>query len=330
MKKVVNFAIYGCGMIANVHIKALMELESACILGVGDINCEKAKAFGEKYSLKVYADLQSILDDGEIDAVCFCTPNSTHAELALKALKNDKHVVLEKPMAITVAECDKIIEAMKKSKCLLTVISQLRISDDIIKAKELIASGALGKPLLCDLYMKYYRSEEYYSGSWKGTKGLDGGGALMNQGIHGIDILQYLAGDVKEVKSFNRTLLHDIEVEDTSVSVVEFTSGALGVIEATTSVYPGFSRRIELHFTNGSILIKEDKIEKLLIKGREPLENVVISHQTQADPTGVKIENHQKQLKNFVNSILGKEGLLVDHFEGRKAVDIIERIYGNR
>ena len=329
MKDMINFAIYGCGMIANVHIKALMGIKNALVVGVADINFEKAKAFGKKYSVKVYSDLQSIFDDEQVDAICICTPNSTHAEIAITALENKKHVVLEKPMAITVKECDEIIEATKRNERILTVISQLRIADDIIKVKKLIDSGELGKPILCDLYMKYYRSKEYYSGNWKGIKKFDGGGALMNQGIHGIDILQYLAGDVKEIKSFNGTLLYDIEVEDTSVSIVEFTSGALGVIEATTSVYPGFSRRIELHFTNGSVLIKEDKIEKLIINGREPIENVLISHGTQADPTGVNVENHQKQLENFVNSILGKEKLYVDHFEGRKAVEIIERIYDN-
>ncbi|MBR6765982.1 MAG: Gfo/Idh/MocA family oxidoreductase [Clostridia bacterium] len=327
MKNAVNFAIYGCGMIANVHIKALLEIENACVKGVADINGQAAQEFAEKYSVLKYDDLDAILNDKDVDAVCICTPNSTHAALAIKALKNKKHVVLEKPMAISTLQCDSIIEETEKSGCLLTVISQLRVSNDIIRAKEIIDSGVLGKPVLCDLYMKYYRDKAYYAGNWKGTKQFDGGGALMNQGIHGVDILQYLAGNIKNVKSFNKTLVHDIEVEDTSVSVVEFESGALGVIEATTSVYPGFSRKIQLHFTNGSILIKENKIEKLIIKGRESEINAVASHGTQADPTSVNIENHKKQLNNFVNAVIGTETLIMGSTEGKKAVEIIERIY---
>lgn len=327
LKDTVNFAVYGCGMIANVHIQALAKIKSARVIGVSDVNKEAANCFSEKYSLNVYNDFEELLSDENVDAVCICTPNSTHAPLAIKALEAQKHVVLEKPMAISTLQCDSIIEAVKNSGRLLTVISQLRVSEDIIEAKKIIDSGVLGKPILCDLYMKYYRNEEYYLGTWKGTRSFDGGGALINQGIHGVDILQYLAGDVKSIKSFNKTLLHSIEAEDTSVSIIEYESGALGVIEATTSVYPGFSRRIELHYTNGSILIKEDKIEKLIIKGKESIINRVESHGTQADPSSMTIEAHKRQLNNFINAITLDEPLFVDGIEGRKAVDIIERIY---
>lgn len=327
MDKTIRFAIYGCGMIANIHALALEKTENALLVGAGDIKKEFAKKFCEKYGIKIYEAFEEIISDEKIDAVCLCTPNGTHAELAIKALEKDKNVVLEKPMATTVADCDRIIDACKKSKGKLTVISQLRTGEDVIKAKNIVESGALGKIVLCDLYMKYYRSEEYFKGSWKGTKEMDGGGALMNQGIHGVDILQYIAGPIKEIKSVVKTLVHDIEVEDTAVSVLEFESGAIGVIEAATSVYPGFDRRIEINGSKGSLVLKENKIETLITEEGDCLSENIDKSTTANDPTKVDIEGHIKQFSNFVRTLNGKEGLIVDEYEGKKAVEIIERIY---
>lgn len=327
MDKTIRFAIYGCGMIANIHAMALKKTENAVLVGAGDIKTEQAKEFCKKYGIKFFGDFAEIISDSNIDAVCLCTPNGTHAELAIAALLANKNVVVEKPMATTTEDCDKIIAACGKSKAKLAVISQFRTADDVIKAKNILESGALGKLVLCDLYMKYYRSEDYFSNSWKGTKKLDGGGALMNQGIHGIDILQYIAGPIKEIKSFVRTLVHDIEVEDTAVAVVEFRSGAIGVIEAATSAYPGFDRRIEINGSKGSIVLKENKIETVIIEGKDCLSAVVEKSKTAGDSTKVDIEGHIKQFSNFVGTLNGKEKLILDENEGKKAVEIIERIY---
>ena len=327
MDKTIQFAIYGCGMIANIHAAALEKTENAVLVGAGDIKKEFARKFSQKYGVRLFESFDEIISDDNIDAVCLCTPNGTHAELAVEALSKGKNVVLEKPMATTLEDCDKIIEACKKSKGKLMVISQFRTSEDVIKAKKIVESGALGKVVLCDLYMKYYRSEDYFKGSWKGTKEMDGGGALMNQGIHGVDILQYIAGPVKAIKSAVKTLVHDIEVEDTAVSVLEFESGAIGVIEAATSVYPGFDRRIEINASKGSLVLKENKIESLIIEGRDCLNDEIAKSGTASDPTKVDMEGHIKQFSNFVGTLNGKEELIMNEFEGRKAVEIIERIY---
>lgn len=327
MSKTIRFAVYGCGMIANIHADAIRHINNAVLIGAADKCREAAVKFSEKYGIKLFDNFDDILASEEIDAVCICTPNATHAEYAIKALNKDKSVILEKPMAVSMAECDKIIEACRKSKGKLTVISQLRYSSDILKAKETVESGALGKLVLCDLYMKYYRNDEYFRGTWKGTKSMDGGGALMNQGIHGVDLLQYIAGPVKNIKSTVKTLVHDIEVEDTAVALLEFENGALGVIEASTAAYPGFDRKIEINGSKGSLVIKENNIESLIIDGKELVITDVSDSGTSSDPSMVGIEGHKNQLENFIKFLNDEEAYTIDEFEGRKAVEIIERIY---
>ena len=328
MNQNVNFAIFGCGFIANTHAKALIETKSAALVGCADVVKENAERFAERYRIKAYENLDDILNSPEIDAVCICTPSGTHADLAEAALQKNKNVVVEKPMATTADGCKRIISALEKSSAKLTVISQLRTSEDIQKAKEIIESGKLGKLVLCDLYMKYHRSAEYYKGSWKGTKRMDGGGALMNQGIHGVDLLLYLVGMPVSIKSTVRTLVHDIEVEDTALALLEYECGAVGVIEATTSVTPGNSRRLEIHGTRGTMVISENTIVSLNIDGIEqPPTAAPRQVRGVNDPGNLDSREHQKQLCNFVDSILSGTPLLVDAYSGSRAVQVIEEIY---
>ncbi len=324
----INFGILGCGMIANIHAKAILELEGANLIGVADNSYDYAKNFADKYKVKAFNNYDEMLKDESIDAICICTPSYLHAENSIKALKSGKNVVLEKPMAITVKDANKIIKTCKKTGKILTVISQMRFSDDLVKVKDLILKGAFGKINLCDLYMKYYRSKEYFSSSpWKGRLKYDGGGALMNQGIHGIDLFQYLIGDVKKVKGKIKTVCHNIEVEDTAVATVEFDCGALGVIEASTCAYPGFEREIYIHGDEGYVVLLNNRIKKIMVDGKEETLIKEDSKGTASDPTALDTTLHKKQLTNFINTIEGKEELLVTPMEGKKAVKIIEDIY---
>ena len=330
MKKTIKFGILGCGMIANIHIAAINQIEEAELFGVADNNESSARSFAEKYSVKAYKNYAEMLDDENIEAVCICTPSCFHASGAIEALEHSKHVVLEKPMALSTSEADEVIKACEKSGKMLTVISQLRFSDDIIKAKELVAQNAFGKITLCNLFMKYYRTTEYYSSSpWKGTLKFDGGGALMNQGIHGVDILEYIVGGIKTVKGQIKTLSHDIEVEDTAVAMLEFDNGALGLIEASTCAYPGFERKIEIHGDRGYVILNENKIEKIMINGEECSVAAIESKEksTANDPSSVQSEGHRLQIQNLISAIYGREKLLIDGNEGRKAIRVIEEIY---
>ena len=323
-----NFGILGCGMIANVHADAIKKIENATLFGVADNYVEFAQKFAEKHGVKVYTNYQEMLADKDIDVVCICTPSCFHAQNAIEAMRAGKHVVLEKPMALSTECADEVIKVSQETGKFVTVICQLRFSADVQLVKKLVNDGSFGRITLCDLYMKYYRSEAYYeSSSWKGTLKYDGGGALMNQGIHGIDLLQYMVGDIKDIQGKIRTLSHKIEVEDTAVAMIEFENGALGVIEGSTCAYPGFERKIEIHGDRGYVILVENNIEKLMIDGQEQAVADFKVAATASDPTAVQSEMHKLQIENLINAIEGKEKLLIDCMEGRKAVRIIEEIY---
>lgn len=328
-QRAVRFGILGCGMIANFHADALAQLADARLAGVADAMPASTEKFAESRKIKAYADYNAMLADPEIDAICICTPSGFHFENALQALKAKKHVVLEKPMAFTEAEAEQLEEAAAKSGCVLTVISQLRFSEDIRKVKSLVESGAFGKLIFCDLYMKYWRSPEYFaSSSWKGTRRFDGGGALMNQGIHGVDLLLYLAGNAKVVYAKNRTCYHNIEVEDASVAMLEFENGATGVIEASTCAYPGFERRIEIVGTEGSVVLVENRIERLTVGGKtvDAAGQLPVAG-TASDPAAMSHYLHSLQLRNFIDAVFGKEKLAISAADGKRAVALIEQIY---
>ena len=323
-----RFGILGCGMISNIHADAIKNIENATLHGVCDYNNEICQAFAKKHGVKAYADYNEMLDDKDIDVVCICTPSCFHAEKAIEALKKGKHVVLEKPMALSTEDADRVIAVSKETGKMVTVICQLRFAPDVQKVRNLVKENAFGRISLCGLYMKYYRAKEYYSSStWKGTIKFDGGGALMNQGIHGVDLLEYIAGSIKNVQGKIATLCHDIETEDTAVATLEFSSGALGVIVASTCAYPGFSRKIEIHGDKGYVILNENKIEKLMIDGKEVQTNEIETSGSASDPTAIQSDMHRLQIENLLSAIEGKEELLIDSNEGKKAVRVIETIY---
>ena len=330
MKDKFVFGIIGCGMVSHIHAKAIQSLDRGELRGIADYLPEKAEAFAEEYNVKAYPDSNALLQDPDIDIVCICTPSGFHADQAMAALHCGKHVVLEKPMALTTESAEKIVEACDRQNCFLTVISQNRFSSDVQYVKNLYDQGAFGKSVFCSLYMKYWRTPEYYSSSkWKGTKQFDGGGALMNQGIHGIDLLQYIAGEAKVIKGKVKTRSHSIEVEDTAVAMLEFSDGALGVVEASTCTYPGFSRRLEIMGNKGYVVLKENTIQELVVD-QKPVdlpERGEADLSISADPKKLDFKMHAKQIENLIDAIQGKDELLIGAREGCHAVKLINEIY---
>lgn len=323
-----NFAILGCGVISKTHALAINEIPNATLVGVADNNAEYARAFAQKNGVKAYENYQEMLADKSIDVVCICTPSGYHASNAIDALNAGKHVILEKPMSISNEWADKVIDTCEKTGKKLTVISQFRFSEDIKKVKELISENAFGKISLCTLTMKYYRSTEYYSSSsWRGTLRFDGGGALINQGIHGVDMLDYIVGPITNVKGKIATVSHNIEGEDTAVALFQTANGALGVIQASTCAYPGFDRRIEIHGDKGYVCLLENKIEKLMVNGEMVDLGELNFTSTANDNTVMDYRMHKAQFENFINGIEGKEKILVDCYEGKKALAIIQKVY---
>jgi predicted dehydrogenase len=250
-----------------------------------------------------------------------------HAKFAVEALKAGKHVIVEKPLALNLDDCRKIIEAEKKSGKICAVISQMRYDDTVRFVKAAIDDGHLGDMLAGSVYMKYYRKPEYYgNSSWRGTWAMDGGGALMNQGIHGIDLLLYFLGEAKAVMGCVKTLAHKIEVEDTAAAIVEFNSGAIGVIEAATSIKPGYPRMFELCGKKGAVGMQETAITKwdIDIKGPVSPTEVRSGHNNH---TNIEAEGHKRQFEELVNAICTNGKLSYNASDASKTVELICAIY---
>lgn len=319
----IKTAIIGCGMIADFHVAALRAIEGVEICGVYDASENRRNAFGKKHGLNVFSSEDEIwrLD---CDLVSICTPSGTHASLAVAALGAGKNVAVEKPLALTYGDCLKVIEAAKGKIC--APISQLRFSDSVLAVKKAIDEERLGRITLINLSMKYFRDESYYAGSWRGTFAMDGGGALMNQGIHGIDIMRFLGGKAKGVQGIVRTLTHNIEVEDTAVANVVFESDALGTIDAATSVKPGYPRRLEICGDKGSIVLEEDAVVKADVNNFSIVENKT-SVAAHSDPSAISAEGHRRQYDNIVSAIRGEKKLAYTAAEAAETVKLITSIY---
>lgn len=327
----IGFGIIGCGVISDFHANALFELPAdAQLIGVADVRHESAVQFAERHKVCAFASVEELLACKEIDVVNICTPSGFHADVAVAAAEAGKHIIVEKPMAISKEQLDRMQEACIRNGVLLSSVAQSRFSHGVRMAKQAVEDGLLGKLVCADIHMKYYRTQAYYdSSSWRGTKAVDGGGALMNQGIHGVDLLLYLAGDVKSVYALSRTLARKIEVEDTLSAVVEFRSGATGIIQATTSVYPGYPRRLELNGTKGSIALEETSIVRWDIENGEK-QDIVLQPSfagSASTPTAISIDGHTKQIADVIRALRTGQKPLIDLHEGRRPVDLILAIY---
>ncbi len=323
--KKIKIAIIGCGAIASFHCQALDAFDNAEVIGVYDTSLERAKAFAKERTIGVFETKEALLAS-DADIVAICTPSGLHAPLAVECLNAAKNVVVEKPIAITEEECLAVLEAERRSGKFCAPISQLRYFEDIRRAKQIVESGELGRVVLCDLYMKYYREDKYYANTWRGTRAMDGGGALMNQGIHGIDAMRFIVGDVLEVCAKVRTQVHNIEVEDTAVASVVFKNGAIGVIEGTTSVRPGYPRRLEIHLERGSVIVEENTIVAIdTPDGSHRAEEKPMSSAN--DPLNISFEGHRRQYQNIFAAVEGKDKLFYTAEEAVRTVKTILAIY---
>lgn len=324
-----GFAIWGCGAVSSTHADAIRSIDGARLVGAYDINGESLNRFCNKYDVEAFAKPEEMLSDGRIDAICICLPSGLHYETALSCIGCGKNVVIEKPIALNSEQAEEIVNRADKKGVFVTVISQLRYSESIMQVKRIVESGKLGRITLGNAIMKYWRSPEYYASSpWRGTWGMDGGGALMNQGIHGVDLLQYFMGRVVSVFAYAKTLVHNIYTEDTLSAVIEFESGAIGTVQATTSVAPGYGRRIEICGSRGSIVLCEGDIEICDVEGEEILRKDKESlYDTASVPGNMDCTLHAAQLSDFIRSVRTGEKSLLDAAEGKKSVDIICAIY---
>ena len=324
-----NVGILGCGLIAHYHAKSVLELPNARLAGAYDSSETSRKAFCDSYGATEFESMAALIGSPSVDVVCICLPSGLHYETTMTCIQAGKHVIVEKPMTFTTRQADDIIEAAERMGVQVTVISQMRYTDAIARLKEVVDAGWFGKLATADIYMKYYREPDYYSTSnWKGTLAMDGGGALMNQGIHGVDLLQYVMGPVVSVQALTATRCHDIEAEDTVSAILEFESGALGVIQATTSVYPGFSRRLEICGSEGTVILQEDSIIYSAFRQEDrTLPCGKSTHNTGSRPDGMDHSLHKKQIGDFFRALSMGSKPFMDARDGKKAVQIIEAVY---
>jgi predicted dehydrogenase len=335
-----GFAIVGCGMIARYHVRALADVPGTHVAALITRNPGSAQKLIAETGIPpvpIFTDLAEALKRPDVDVAVVTTPSGAHLEPSVMAANAGKHVVVEKPLEITPERCARIIEACDRNGVKLCTIFPSRFHDANTTLKAAVDAGRFGRLTLGETTCKWWRTQAYYDeGGWKGTQALDGGGALMNQGIHNVDLLLWMMGDATHVTGFTATLAHErIEVEDTAVACLRFANGALGVIQATTSVHPGLPKTIGIHGDRGTVVIEQEDVLRWDFANESPDDAGVKARFAQklgasggsSDPKAISHQGHARQLADFVHAIRTNTAPRVDGREGRKAVALICAIY---
>ncbi|WBB67709.1 Gfo/Idh/MocA family oxidoreductase [Micromonospora sp. WMMD812] len=332
-----KFALVGAGVIGKHHGLVMSQLADRVeLVAVADVRRDRAEQLAAVRGGRPYGSLSQALAAEAIDVVVVCTPTGRHGDAAIEALDAGKHVIVEKPAEITVAKTDEIIAAQRKAGTLVTVISQHRFDPATETTLAAIGRGELGRLTSGIASIDWWRGQSYYdSGDWRGTWELDGGGALMNQGVHTVDLLVAALGRPVEVFAYTGRLAHErIEVEDVAVGVVRFESGALGVLHATTAAYPGLSARLQVHGDRGSAVIDNDQLAffQVTAEGADREEKLMGTTESRAVPTagsepGQLSDAHRLQYLNFLGALGGTEKLRVDLETNRQSIGVITGAY---
>jgi UDP-N-acetyl-2-amino-2-deoxyglucuronate dehydrogenase len=345
-----RFGIVGCGSVGPTHAGALLRIADAELVAVADTIGQRARDLARKIGIpRVYGSDRELCADPDIDVVCICTPSGMHADHAVGAMRAGKHVIVEKPMEISLEACDRMISVQRETGRQLSVIHQHRFDPASMLVKQAIDSGKLGRIVLAEASVRWWRKQEYYdSGDWRGTWALDGGGALMNQGVHTVDVLQWLAGGVSSVFGHTLTGAHErIEVEDIAVAALKFRSGAVGTLTATTAAFPGSPVRIDIYGTEGSAVIEGDRLKQMSLKNGE----TVMAEQASRDAVSVAQggtasvrdeaaqraaeggkrpgwgDAHRAQILDVIAAIRENRPPLIDGLAARQAVEIVLAVY---
>lgn len=334
--KVWNIGIIGAGNIADFHAKAVQSLNNAKLIGICGTNSQKVKVLADRYACEIFTTTDEMFRSNDIDMVIIATPSGVHMEDTIEAAKHGKHVLCEKPLDVTLPKIDAMIDAHKKNNTRLGGIFNYRFNESLKILKKAFDDGRFGIITNASVFVPWWRSDEYYSSSWRGTWELDGGGALMNQSIHMIDLLQYLMGPVESLNAYVTTLGHpQIEVEDTAVAILKFKNKSLGMIYGSTASYPGQSRRLEITGTKGTVVMEENNFNVWKFADSTSEDKQIIEKYSAvgesgygaSDPTAIPFEPHARNIASFIESIEEDKPFAVDGEEARKSVEIILAIY---
>lgn len=326
-----NIGILGAGNISDTHARAAIAIADTSIVAVHGGNQARAERLAATYGATAYADLEAFLAHEPMDLVAIGSPSGLHAAQGIAACRRGLHVLVEKPVDVTVERADALIEAADAAGVRLGVFFQDHVQPDLVRLHDAVHGGRLGRPLLVSARVKWFRPTEYYGQSrWRGTWALDGGGALMNQGIHTADLLLWLLGPVRRVSARATTALHAIEVEDTVIALLEFESGAIGTLEATTAAYPGYRRRVELTGTEGTVIVEHDRI--VAVDLRQPADDLTAEAPTDqnasaSSPVVSDARGHQRLFEDFFDAIRqGREPSCSGRY-ARQSVVLVTAIY---
>jgi UDP-N-acetyl-2-amino-2-deoxyglucuronate dehydrogenase len=326
----VHIGLIGGGNISETHARAASEIPGVSITAVYGTNAEKIARLSARYGATPYANLEKFLAHRPMEMVAIGSPSGLHAEQGIAAARQGLHVLTEKPLDISTARADELIAATAQAQVKLGVFFQDRFKTDLIRLKELVDTGLLGKLILADARVKWFRPASYYGDSkWRGTLRLDGGGALINQAIHTVDLLLWLCGEVAAVQAVRRTALHKIETEDTLVALLEFKNGAIGSFQAATSAFPGYPRRVELTGSEGTIVVEHDRL--LSADMRQPPKDFQSTgndwNASASSATVSDVRGHKAALMDFIHAIETNGTPRCSGAEGRKSVAVVEAIY---
>ncbi len=324
-----RFGIIGCGRVAPRHAESLEQLEHAELMAVADKRESRAQNFQNKYNVQPYTDYHEMISRADLDVITICTPSGLHAQMALDVIKAGKHVIVEKPIALSTADADTMIKAAEDAGVKLCVILQNRFNPPMQDIYKVVKSGKIGKLLLGNATVRWYRPQSYYEDDWHGTWAMDGG-ALMNQSIHHIDALQWLMGEVDTVYAMTGTLAHDMEAEDVGVAVLRFKNGALGGIEGSTVTYPqNLEGSVAIFGERGSLKVGGTALNRKVIwkiDGTLENEKEIVTGDL-VDPPSVYGYSHKKVIADMIDAIRNDRQPATHGAEGRKSLAVVEAIY---
>jgi predicted dehydrogenase len=330
-----GIGIFGLGMVADFHAQAIAHVQGARLVAVASRNAEKARSFAQKHGAAFAGTtIGELVARPDIDLVCITTPASAHLDAALAAIRAGKHLVIEKPLEITTERTDEILRAADAAGVKIAAIFQGRFGEGAQTVKKAIDAGRFGRLVLASAYVKWHRTAQYYTGT-RGTLTVDGGGACMAQAIHAIDLLQWFAGMPSEVFCWStRRVYGHIEAEDTASATLRFPDGALGTIEASTALWPGWQRRIEICGEHGSIALEDDHITRWDFREAQPGDDAIRAAKDTAAlgsgasaPNAISFVGHQRQIQDLVDAVREQRRPAVDGHEGRKAVALVRAMY---
>lgn len=336
--KNLGIAVIGLGR-GKSHAKAAKRTQGGELVAVCDINADILNSVAETLQVDAYTDYKELLKRDDIDIISICTPSGMHCDMAIEVAKSGKHALVEKPLDISLEKIDQAVKIFDEQGLKLGCILQNRLESCNLRMKQAVENGEFGKMILCTAQVKWYRTQEYYdaNGGWRGTWAMDGGGSLMNQSVHTIDLMQWMMGPVKSVIGVTKIYCHDIETEDLGAALIKFKNGALGTIVGSTAIYPGFDEQLEIHGLDGGAFRSGNKITSWRVQNEnsdEIEENIITKYGSRdmklggaADPNAISQDTTFVQMQDMVKAVIENKRPIIEGRDGRACVEIIQAIY---